>query len=109
VNSAWRFSKKAAMPSRASTVRAISGDRLRLVLHLRLERLGTPNTQQPFRRAQSLGRAGGELRRERGSFLGEVFVRHDAGDEAPLHGFLRRQLPICQGQLRRPPYTYEAG
>ena len=83
------------------------GDDLRLVLQLRLQCLGTTGGQQPFGCAERLRRAVGELFREFGGALREDVVRRHAGDEASPHRFLRRQLPIGEGEIHGPLEAHE--
>ncbi len=78
------------------------GDDLRLVLYLRLQRLGPTGVQQPFDRAERLRRAVSELFREFGGVLLEAVVWRHAGDEALPHRFLRRQLLIGEGEMHGP-------
>src|ERR687889_1337361 len=79
----------------------------RLVLHLGLQRLRPAAVQQPLGGPERLCRAGGELRGKSGSLLHQVLVRYDAGDDAPLEGFLGGQLPAGEGELRRPPQAHQ--
>src|SRR5579883_181955 len=62
------------------------GDRLRLVLHLRLEALVPAGAQQLLRAAKGERRALCQLRGEFGRLDVELVVVHDAVDDAPVLG-----------------------
>src|SRR3954471_12186415 len=99
---------KAAMPSRASRPR-LRGDRLRLELHLRLERFREAVMEEPLCRAVRLRCPAGEFLRQRFAFGRKRAIREHARDETPFVRFACAQYPIADRELERTAHADDAG